>query len=68
MREPPGGKFVQASYKEPYGGCGPTYQALFAFVKKNGLQVAGPTRETYLNDSAITPESELETLIQFPVK
>ncbi len=68
VRELPGGKFVQALCEGPYGGCGPTYQALFAFAKENGLQLAGPTRETYLNDPATTPESKLETLIQFPVK
>ena len=64
----PGGKFLSTMHRGPYDTMEPTYEALFAHMKENGLELTGPTREVYLTDPSQLerPEDNL-TQILFPL-
>jgi effector-binding domain-containing protein len=64
----PGGKFIQAMHRGPYDTMEATYGALVAYMKENGLEITGPTREVYLTDpqQLERPEDNL-TQILFPI-
>ena len=64
----PGGKFLQTMHRGPYDTLEQTYEALFAYLKDNGLELTGPTREVYLTDPSQVerPEDNL-TRILFPL-
>jgi effector-binding domain-containing protein len=64
----PGGQFLSTMHHGPYETMEPTYEALFAHMKENGLELTGPTREVYLTDPSQLerPEDNL-TRILFPV-
>ena len=47
-----GGKAATIMYKGAYNEVGSAYEALFAYIKENGMALAGPTREIYLTDPA----------------
>jgi effector-binding domain-containing protein len=65
----PGSKAISILYRGPYDGVGPSYQALFAYMKENNLSPAGPAREIYLTDpSQVENPAENLTEILFPVK
>ena len=55
-------------YQGPYQDVGGTYMKLFQWVFQNGYQVAGPMREIYWNDPKQTPENELISELQVPVR
>ncbi len=65
--ELPGGKFAKAVHKGPYETCEVTYNALFEWLGKNGLQATGPTREAYLNDPREVKPEDILTEIYAPV-
>jgi len=58
---------VSTIFKGPYSEAASVYNDLFAFVEKEGYQIAGPPLESYLNSPDEVPESELLTEIRFPV-
>ena len=64
----PGGKFLSLMHRGPYETLEATYEALFAYMKENGLELAGPSRELYLTDPSQVevPEDNL-TQILFPL-
>ena len=62
-----GGKFAKAVHKGPYETCELTYNAVFEWLGKNGLQVTGPTREAYLNDPREVKAEDILTEIYAPV-
>ena len=63
-----GGKVVSFIHKGPYPDVCGAYEVVFAHIAIKGLTVAGNHRELYLNDPNETPETELLTEIQVPVK
>ncbi|MFI6511279.1 GyrI-like domain-containing protein [Streptosporangium sp. NPDC050855] len=46
----------------------PAYHALTAWITEQGHEIAGPPRETYLNDPAVTAEADLLTQVAWPVR
>ena len=55
-------------YKGPYEKIGEAYDAIMAWVEKNGYHIIGPDRELYLTSPAdIQDPNEYVTEIQFPV-
>lgn len=55
-------------YKGPYEGIGEAYNALMAWIERNGYQITGPDRELYFTDpSKVKDPAENVTEIQFPV-
>ena len=64
----PGGKAATTIYTGPYNAIEPAYNALTAFIQKNGHKATGVTYEFYLNDPGETPAEELQTKILFLLK
>ncbi len=62
-----GGKFAKTVHRGPYETCEVTYNALFEWLGRNGLQVTGPTREAYLNDPREVKPEDILTEIYAPV-
>ncbi|MFI6295995.1 MerR family transcriptional regulator [Nonomuraea sp. NPDC050790] len=46
----------------------PAYHALTAWIAEHGHEIAGPPRETYLNDPAVTAEADLLTQVAWPIR
>ncbi|WP_305065386.1 GyrI-like domain-containing protein [Methanococcoides sp.] len=66
--ELPGGKMAKTIHKGPYEECGPTYQALFAWLAENGFAILGSMREVYLNDPQEIAPEDILTEIYAPVE
>jgi effector-binding domain-containing protein len=65
--ELPGGKMVKIRYKGPYEASGQAYEKLFAWMKENGKELAGPIREAYRNDPREVGPEETLTVIYAPI-
>ncbi|MBE9513679.1 MAG: GyrI-like domain-containing protein [Chloroflexi bacterium] len=63
-----GGKMAKTVHKGPYQDCGPIYENLFAWLAENGKEIAGPTREVYLNDPNEVPQAEILTDMYVPIE
>jgi predicted transcriptional regulator YdeE/DNA-binding transcriptional MerR regulator len=50
-----------------FATIGKAYQAILAWIRANGYQIAGPTRELYLSYQRGGDQSQYVTEIQFPV-
>ncbi len=61
------GQAASTTHKGPYEKLGGAYQALTAWVEKNGYRISGPPEELYLNSPEQVPPAELLTEIRFPV-
>lgn len=59
---------VTVVYRGPYQNLGMAHKKMFDYLQENNLTGAGPARELYLNDPAETPEEELLTEIQYPIR
>ncbi|MEV8632446.1 MerR family transcriptional regulator [Streptosporangium sp. NPDC051023] len=46
----------------------PAYHALTTWITEHGHEIAGPPRETYLNDPAVTAEADLLTQVAWPIR
>ncbi|WP_449060398.1 MerR family transcriptional regulator [Planomonospora algeriensis] len=44
------------------------YHALTSWIARHGHEIAGPPRETYLNDPAVTAEADLLTQVAWPIR
>lgn len=55
-------------YQGPYEKEGPTFEALMAWIPKNGYEITGPVEEVYLTNPSETPPEKLLTEIRFPIK
>lgn len=64
----PAGKVVSTIHTGPYRNIGEAYTKIFEYAMKNGLQIAGLTREIYITDPKGKPENELITEVQLPVE
>ncbi len=65
--ELPGGKMAKVRHKGPYEASGLAYEALFAWMKENAKELAGPIREAYLNDPREVGPEETLTVIYAPI-
>jgi len=63
----PGCRMAKTVHKGPYETCDVTYNALYEWLAKNGMQITGPTREAYLNDPRQVKPEEILTEIYAPV-
>lgn len=64
----PGGKQVTCLHVGPYHKVEAAYQALTAWIGQHGQTPTGVAYEFYLNDPGETPETELQTLVLFPLQ
>ncbi len=64
----PGGKMVRTVHNGPYETCEPTYLALFSWIEKHQLKIAGPIREIYPNDPREVKPEDILTEILVPVR
>jgi effector-binding domain-containing protein len=62
----PGGEVATTIYEGPYDGIGPAYEALTAWIQKQGRQPSGAAYEYYLNDPSQLNEPP-RTRIVFPL-
>jgi len=65
--ELPGGRMARIVHQGPYEAAGPSYEKLFAWLKENGREITGPTREVYVSDPRTTPPDQLITEIYAPL-
>jgi len=63
-----GARVLSMIHKGVYSTIHQSYQVVFEYMARAGLEVAGPFRELYLNDPAQTAEKDLLTEIQIPFK
>jgi len=66
--ELPGGKMAKIVRTGPYGGCEEVFNKLYAWIAENGYEIAGNSREVYLNSPMEVSQEELITEIYIPVK
>ena len=64
----PGGEVAATIHHGPYHQVGPAYHALTDWIAEHGHQVAGPPRESYLNDPQEVAEEDLLTRVEWPVR
>lgn len=64
----PGGKYAECTYKGPYSGMVPVYEAMNKWIVEKGFEATGISYEVYYNSPAEVPESELLTKVMLPVK
>lgn len=63
-----GGKMAKIMHKGPYEECESTYDKLYKWLKENGKEITGPTREVYPNDPREVKPEEILTEIYVPIK
>ncbi len=70
VRTLPAVTVISVVYKGPYvhDGFSVAFGNAFRFATEHGLETEGPDRQLYLNNPGGTPEEELLTEIQIPVK
>ena len=66
LRRVSGGPVAWTMHRGPYYGIGAAYEAVQGWMAENGREMAGPPRETYLNEPGDTPSEELLTEVAFP--
>jgi len=54
-------------YQGPYDGIGPSYTRLWTWIAENGFVPAGPPRELWYSDPAVTEPEDYLTEIQMPI-
>ncbi len=52
----------------PYGGVTACYDALSAWIEKNGYAIDGPCMEQWLGNPSTMPAEKLESRISFPIR
>lgn len=63
----PGGTAVEYVYFGPYDGMTSAYQEVYSWLAANGKSAAGPPREVYYSDPAVSPNpADWETHIVQP--
>ncbi len=68
IRRIPAATVAYIRHEGGYGKVGMSYDRILIWASNNGYEVAGPSRELYLTNPMQTPEGELVTEIQVPVK
>jgi AraC family transcriptional regulator len=62
-----GGRMARVFHQGPYQECTATYERLFAWIREQGLEITGPTREIYHNDPREVRPEDILTEILAPV-
>ena len=68
VRNLPERKVASLVHKGSYETIGMAYKKLYDYIVKNGLEMAGPMMDIYLNDPNTVEPDEILTEIQAPVK
>ncbi|WP_106398790.1 MerR family transcriptional regulator [Actinocorallia populi] len=55
-------------HQGPHAGIAPAYHSLTGWITEQGHEIAGPPREIYLNDPAVTAEADLLTKVAWPIR
>ena len=63
-----GCKVVSTIHTGSYSNIGEAYTRIFEYARKNGLKIAGLTREIYLTNPKEKQEHELLTEVQLPIE
>lgn len=66
-RELEGGTMATTIHRGPYEEISPAYHTLTGWISEHGHEIAGPPRETYLNDPQVTAPEDLLTRVDFPI-
>lgn len=66
--EIPAGRVAECTYTGSYNKMQPAYEQLAQFVAEQGVQPTGIAYEMYIDDPSLVPQSELRTLIVFPLQ
>ena len=66
-RELEGGTMASTVHRGPYHEIGRAYHTVTHWISDHGHEIAGPPRETYLNDPQEVSEEELLTRVDFPI-
>ena len=66
-RELEGGLMATTMHTGPYEEIGLAYHTLTAWISEHGHEIAGPPRESYLNDPQMVQPEELLTQVEFPI-
>jgi len=61
-------RYARAIHWGPYQKCGVTYQALYDWVKSQGLSLKNEAIECYINDPHGVDKADLETVILIPIQ
>ncbi|WP_326645980.1 MerR family transcriptional regulator [Streptosporangium sp. NBC_01755] len=56
------------THRGRYDEIASAYHALTTWIAEHGHEIAGPPRETYLNDPAVTAEADLLTQVAWPIR
>ncbi|WP_283134163.1 MerR family transcriptional regulator [Rhizohabitans arisaemae] len=56
------------THRGRYDEISPAYHALTTWISEHGHEVAGPPRETYLNDPTTTAQADLLTQVAWPIR
>jgi len=57
-----------AIHKGSYGKIGETFHKMVPWIMEKGYMVSGPPVNIFHNDLMVTPEDELITEVQFPIR
>ena len=68
IKEIPETEVASITHKGPYSQVGSAWQKISEWIMREGYQFAGAGREIYLNAPETTPEEELLTEIQIPIR
>ncbi|WP_421852760.1 GyrI-like domain-containing protein [Oricola sp.] len=63
----PAGKVVHYTHVGPYKRLSESYHKMMGWVRMEGLRLAVPTWEVYVDDPDTTPEKELRTEVYVAV-
>ena len=64
----PAVKAVTLMHIGPYDGLGKAYDAVYAWINRNGYRAGTPRREIVYNDPQNTPQEQLTIEIAIPVE
>lgn len=67
LRRPAARRVAQLLHRGPYGGEGPSLDALSRFVAAQGLVPDGPHTEVYLTDPGVTAPRDNRTVLRVTV-
>ncbi len=66
-RELEGATMATTVHRGPYQEIASAYHTLTGWISEHGHEIAGPPRETYLNDPQTVPPEQLLTRVEFPI-
>jgi effector-binding domain-containing protein len=67
VRTVAGGRVAALVHRGDYSNLPSAHVFLASWVQEHGHQMAGPPRESYLNDPTTVEPDEIETLVEWPI-